>query len=469
MRRQTLWGIAILTGAAILLSGCPLLGIGGEEEEETTGEPETVTDLGIAGVTLEFDGQDQPSSITVTVENPGTVEASADLHIRLSTDTSIGSGDPTVFADSVSVPADDSQSITISESEQIDPYVQRNNVEIPEGTYYVGAILDPTDSLEENNEDNNVGVSSDTFTVSHNDPPDAAAGNDQTVYVGEEVTLDAGESSDSDGSISSFAWEFGDGASGTGEIVTHTYSSAGTYEVTLTVTDNEGATGTDSLTVTVETSGVNAAISASAQTATVDDVIYFDGRGSDGGPTGEQITSYEWDFEDDGQVDATTPTATHQFPAPGTYTVSLFVVDEANENATATVDVTVENRSPSIELNVQADDGRGTTTAYFDGTDFETVDASVAADGDDDNTALTLHFDAGATSDPDEANSELTLTWDFGDDSSGSGETVTHTFPADNTYYITLTVTDTYGESASATKVLSVVDGSSGSIGGVVM
>ena len=63
------------------------------------------------------------------------------------------------------------------------------------------------------------------------------------------------QSYDSDGSIVSWDWNFGDGATSTEQNPTHMYASDGTYSVTLTVTDNEGATGTTSKDVTVSTAG----------------------------------------------------------------------------------------------------------------------------------------------------------------------------------------------------------------------
>ena len=67
------------------------------------------------------------------------------------------------------------------------------------------------------------------------------------------VDFDASASSDSDGSIASYEWDFGDGDSGQGSspLASHTYDSAGSYTVLLTVTDNDGATGTASLAVVV--------------------------------------------------------------------------------------------------------------------------------------------------------------------------------------------------------------------------
>ncbi|MGY4706460.1 PKD domain-containing protein [Candidatus Bipolaricaulota sp. J31] len=69
--------------------------------------------------------------------------------------------------------------------------------------------------------------------------------------VGDTVRFDAAASSDPDGTIVQYLWDFGDGATGTGRIVTHTYGTAGTYTVRLTVRDDDGATDTETTTITV--------------------------------------------------------------------------------------------------------------------------------------------------------------------------------------------------------------------------
>jgi len=68
------------------------------------------------------------------------------------------------------------------------------------------------------------------------------------------VRFDASGSYDPDGSIVKYIWDFGDGASGTGKIVAHTYSRAGTYTVRLTVQDDRGATDVETKTIQVSTS-----------------------------------------------------------------------------------------------------------------------------------------------------------------------------------------------------------------------
>ncbi|WP_372912522.1 PKD domain-containing protein, partial [Salinigranum sp.] len=81
--------------------------------------------------------------------------------------------------------------------------------------------------------------------------PAADAGTDRTVDVDESVPFDASASSDASG-IDSYGWTFGDGDAATGVSPGHTYTSAGDYTVTLTVTDAAGNTATDTVTVTVE-------------------------------------------------------------------------------------------------------------------------------------------------------------------------------------------------------------------------
>ena len=90
-------------------------------------------------------------------------------------------------------------------------------------------------------------------TITINEPPVAIAGPDQTVIVNEPVIFDGSGSSDSDGTIVTYAWNFGDTKTSSGMTTSHTFTSAGTYTVILTVTDNGGLSGSDTTVIIVKT------------------------------------------------------------------------------------------------------------------------------------------------------------------------------------------------------------------------
>ncbi len=92
-----------------------------------------------------------------------------------------------------------------------------------------------------------------SMMVPPNQPPIADAGPDQTIILGESANFDGSGSSDPDGTIAAYSWSFGDGSSGTGARVIHSYAAAGRFTVTLTVTDDFGDSASDATVVTVIT------------------------------------------------------------------------------------------------------------------------------------------------------------------------------------------------------------------------
>lgn len=93
-----------------------------------------------------------------------------------------------------------------------------------------------------------------------NQPPTASFGYS---CIGLTCSFDGSASSDSDGSIASYAWSFGDSTSGSGITVSHTYAAGGTYAVTLTVTDDDGAQANTAKNVTVSTPPTDTNVSLS--------------------------------------------------------------------------------------------------------------------------------------------------------------------------------------------------------------
>jgi len=196
--------------------------------------------------------------------------------------------------------------------------------------------------------------------------------------AGENVTFDASSSYDPDGAIVSYHWDFGDGETGTGKTATHSYADDGTYTVTLTVTDDDGAS--DSASRTVIVSGTFSSATSPNQPPTAD-FSY-----SPSSPTTADTVQF-WDFGDGTTSTAQNPT--HQYADDGTYTVTLTVTDDdgASDTATATVIVssvtiqsytlTVEASGPgSILVDPPGESVRGTVTFTFPGSTEVTLTAT---------------------------------------------------------------------------------------------
>lgn len=189
-----------------------------------------------------------------------------------------------------------------------------------------------------------------------NEPPVAnAEPKNQSVYVGEEALFRGNESYDTDGDIISYYWDFGDGTSESGENISHVYSVYGNYSVNLTVTDNKGATDTDTVSVWVrELPSENKPPVANAelenQTVYVGHKVWLNGNGSYD-PDGD-IVSYHWNLGDGNSANG--QYITHVFLAPGNFTVTLTITDNEGGVDNYTIEVTV------IELEGEPGEGNQT-------------------------------------------------------------------------------------------------------------
>jgi len=293
-----------------------------------------------------------------------------------------------------------------------------------------------------------------TVTISAiNEVPTADPSGPYTALLGEEITFDGSGSSDSDGKIAQYIWDFGDDSTGSEVSPVHTYTEAGEYTVTLTVEDDDGALSeevTTTATIEAEEEEETAeeeeegeeeseepqqTVTAQAgedQSGSVGDSLTFDASGSTVSPVLEDtIVLYSWDWDGDGTYDETSEEAvvTHTFDEAGTYEVTLKVT--AFEDISDTDSLTVTIDEPN-EVPIADPGGPYTATA-----------------GEE------LTFNGSKSQDPDGSITEY--IWDFGDGSTGSEVNPVNTYDEAGEYTVTLTVEDDDGAlSAEVTTTVTV-------------
>lgn len=151
------------------------------------------------------------------------------------------------------------------------------------------------------------------------------------------ASVDGTTSSDANGPITDYAWNFGDGGTGSGVTAQHVYAAGGTYDVTLTVTDNTGLTNSVTHPVTVTAPPPNQVPVADFSFTASNLAAAFDGSAS--ADADGTIAGYAWDFGD--ATSATGATANHTYAAEGTYAVKLTVTDDDGATGSVTKNVTV--------------------------------------------------------------------------------------------------------------------------------
>lgn len=168
--------------------------------------------------------------------------------------------------------------------------------------------------------------------------------------TGERVRFDASGSYDRDGYITSYEWDFnGDGRTdATGQRGYNTFVSRGTYNVVLTVQDNDGARSSTTKRVTVGPSNVrpNAQFDYMPTNPAVGERIRFDA--SDSYDDDGYIRSYEWDLNDDGRTDSSGSIVYHTFQSPGSHTVTLTVEDNQGARVSKSHTIRVSQPQPDF-------------------------------------------------------------------------------------------------------------------------
>jgi len=258
----------------------------------------------------------------------------------------------------------------------------------------------------------------DTLVITVNEAPKPVITGGGSVCAGDKVLLSGKGSSDPDGKIVNYTWNFGDGSpEKSGMDVNHTYGFPGRYTVTLNVDDGSSVNNSRSQTSTfVIVNEPPVAEAGSYRIVSPGEKVMFDGstaKDRDGA-----IDSYQWDFGDGSHAKGMR--ASHSFEAPGKYTVRLVVTDNSGTKCDSAEDVaTIRVNAPPV--------------AVIEG-DLETVFGKAR---------IPVFFDATGSYDPD--GDPLSFYWDFGDGISAKGPKVSHSFDKPGLYTVKLRVDDGTG------------------------
>ena len=243
-----------------------------------------------------------------------------------------------------------------------------------------------------------------------------------------------------------FTWNFGDGSTGTGQSVSHTYSSPGPVTVTLTV-QNAGQTFTDTLSLTIANSGPVEPPPGQCPQMTTSNVFLTHSAESCGGNNtacrkdeaiaftattwGYQFScathSFSWNFGDGGT--ATGLSTSHTYTGAGTWPVTL-TVSNGSQTFQRSVNITTSGGGPVA----------GQCPAMTDSNMFLTV-AGPSCQGNTCESRKPVTLLATPW------NYQLscgthTFSWNFGDGTTGTGQTVEHTYATDGPHEVTLTVSN---------------------------
>ena len=263
------------------------------------------------------------------------------------------------------------------------------------------------------------------------------------------VNFSAILSTDSDGIIVTYEWDFGDGGSGSGKSASHTYAAAGTPTAVLQITDDNGAQDTAQKTITVSEAtggdttggaGPTASFTATPLVGASPLTVTFNASAS--AYAGHAITYYSWNFGDGVTGTGITTSHTYSPSTTNTYHVVLRIIASDNTEGTATKDITVTVSSPTTPS--------AAPTASFTVTpDSEQIGPH------------EFSLDPSASS-AVSGQSLTTYVWNFGDQSSQTNTTdaaVTHSFytsQASQSFTVTLTVIDDAGKTDSYSRIVKV-------------
>jgi PKD repeat protein len=265
------------------------------------------------------------------------------------------------------------------------------------------------------------------LSVGGNRPPIAAFKFDPGIGVlATNFNFDASASSDEDGNVINYGWDFGDGQSASGKKVSHKFNRPGTFNVKMTVTDNDQGQTMRAYDIQVKDGKLPVArFAVSPNEGDIQTVFRFDGSPSS--DADGRIVSWDWFFSDGGRQKG--KIAQHRFREVGQHDVRLVVMDDDRLENESQKRVQIRGSAPVAAFVISPEVGSFQTNFRFDATSSYDKDGSI-----------------------------ISYAWNFGDGTTGSGSVVMHQFPAANTYHIQLTVSDNRGTRGTASRSFRVFD-----------
>jgi YD repeat-containing protein len=277
-----------------------------------------------------------------------------------------------------------------------------------------------------------------TLTVQNRAPSASFTATPNPVSPNATTTFDASASKDPDGTIAKYEWDLdGNGTyetnTGTKATTTRSYTTEGTVNVSLRITDDSGATATTTVPVVVKNQAPTASFTATPNPANTNATVSFN-AGASVDPDGT-IAKYEWDLDGNGTYETntgTTKTTSKTYATPGEVTIGLRVTDNKGATGTITKVITIQNQPPVPSFTVSPNPATAGSTVTFNGSASKDPDGTIAK-----------------------------YEWDL--DGNGTYETNTGTTATTSLKYATATepvvglrVTDNRGATATTTKTLVV-------------
>ena len=186
------------------------------------------------------------------------------------------------------------------------------------------------------------------------------------------VNFVGSNSTDSDGSITAYAWNFGDNSSSSLANLSKTFTNPGSYSVTLTVTDNDGLINTATKNISVLNNPPNAVANLNLTTGIAPLTVTYNASAST--DSDGSIAAYAWNFGDGGT--RTNASGQYIFNNPGTYNVTLTVTDNSGTSDTDTVQVIVSANpnyiNPPTNLTVSSPNRGAVVLNWLDNSTNET-------------------------------------------------------------------------------------------------